>query len=383
MSPLFDILVDWVHGRLEEDKARMRLVFLVLSALCLVGVFALLGGGSYFVDPPTMLAVLLHGPLLTAGYHGPRRLLAALRNAFSRKPDESAASAHVHRSVLQTLRRLVLASGSLGLLIGLVLMLARLDDPKTIVPAAAVALLSPLYAFALAELLLAPLIRPRQPEPLETSDEGHLAGYRQADNAKETKVARPGAGALALRWLCVLLGLMFFAPAILLHGSLSAFVSAPSALLVIGTGVLLTTAIRGPQALRTALGAAYRPRNCEAEDLQAALEYLACLRKNTARSGALAVAIATLGIMHSYSDPSRIGPYMALGLLGLFYAIWLAELVLVPLAARLARHLGHGSAAAEAFIEKVGARAWLPTLFTVTTALATWASLMLILSRSS
>jgi flagellar motor component MotA len=367
---------------LEEDKAMVRFVFLVLSALCLVGVFALLGGGSYFVVPPTMLAVLLPGPLLTAGYHGPRRLLAALRNAFSRNPDESAASAHVHRSVLQTLRGLVLASGSLGLLIGLVLMLARLDDPKTILPAAAVALLSPLYAFALAEIVLAPLIRPRQPETLETSDEAHLAGYRQADNAKETKVARPGAGALALRWLCVLLGFMFFAPAILLHGSLSAFLSAPAALLVIGTGVLLTTAIRGPQALRAALGAAYRPRNCEPEDLQAALAYVVCLHMNTARSGVLAVAYATLGIMHSYSDPSRIGPYMALGLLGLFYAIWLAELVLVPLAARLARHLGPGSAAVESFIEKSGS-AWWPAVFTVATTLATWASLMLILSRSS
>ena len=60
--------------------------------------------------------------------------------------------------VLSTARNLASGSGVLGTLIGLVNMLAKMDDPSAIGPAMAVALLTVLYGVLLAEFILGPLI---------------------------------------------------------------------------------------------------------------------------------------------------------------------------------------------------------------------------------
>ena len=55
------------------------------------------------------------------------------------------------------MRLVALGSGLVGTLIGLISMLANMDDPKAIGPAMAVALLTALYGIFIAELCLAPM----------------------------------------------------------------------------------------------------------------------------------------------------------------------------------------------------------------------------------
>ena len=62
-----------------------------------------------------------------------------------------------HATVLLTLRNTFLGAGAVGALIGTVQMLSAMDDPSKIGPSMAVAILSLLYGFLLADLLVGPL----------------------------------------------------------------------------------------------------------------------------------------------------------------------------------------------------------------------------------
>ena len=68
------------------------------------------------------------------------------------------AEAQQHVRTLSTVRILASASGVVGALIGMVNMLANMDDPRAIGPAMAVALLTVLYGVIIAELFVGPLI---------------------------------------------------------------------------------------------------------------------------------------------------------------------------------------------------------------------------------
>ena len=74
--------------------------------------------------------------------------------------------------MFSTIRGILHGVGMLGFLIGLVVMLASLDDPKSIGPAMAVSILSSFYALVIAEFLVAPMAnslpaRVTDPEALE------------------------------------------------------------------------------------------------------------------------------------------------------------------------------------------------------------------------
>ena len=84
-------------------------------------------------------------------------MLTALVAALSSRSLTPHESLH-HQRVLSTARLLAASSGVVGTLIGLVQMLANMDDPSKIGPAMAVALLCTFYGIILAEICLAPLI---------------------------------------------------------------------------------------------------------------------------------------------------------------------------------------------------------------------------------
>ena len=109
---------------------------------------------AYF-DGPSLLIVLLPTALFGASFHTPEGLASAIRFALSEQVDpQKAQKASV---TLRTLHSLAIATGIVGFLIGLVAMLANLDDPAKIGPAVAVAILCPLYGTLLAEFLFRPL----------------------------------------------------------------------------------------------------------------------------------------------------------------------------------------------------------------------------------
>ncbi len=135
----------------------MGLLFGALGVgMILAGI--LMGGRlGLFIDPPSVAIVFGITFFFTFAYHSAGQFFAALTKGFGREP-VPANEAQQHIRVLWTARTLATASGVIGSLIGFVNMLANMDDPKSIGPAMAVALLTMLYAVILAEGLFGPLI---------------------------------------------------------------------------------------------------------------------------------------------------------------------------------------------------------------------------------
>ncbi|MBU0550484.1 MotA/TolQ/ExbB proton channel family protein [Myxococcota bacterium] len=126
----------------------------LLSGFALFPIAALFSGDlAIFIDLPSILLVTLAPPLIVIGHHGMRGFIRALQVGAGAKPEEESPR------VLQSLRDLSCAAGAIGFLIGLVQLLANLDDPTRVGPALAVAMLTVLYGLALAELLYAPILR--------------------------------------------------------------------------------------------------------------------------------------------------------------------------------------------------------------------------------
>ena len=132
-------------------------------------VWALLGFGMFalaatihsslqiFFDAPSLFIVFVPSLLLSFAFHGPSSVFDALR---SNERDEQALKDSI--VILRTLQNLTRACGCIGSLMGLVMMLANMDNPAKIGPAMAVAVLSVLYGLFIAELFLGPLIAQRQ-----------------------------------------------------------------------------------------------------------------------------------------------------------------------------------------------------------------------------
>jgi hypothetical protein len=106
---------------------------------------------ALFIDLPSLLFVGGGSLLFGLTHHSPEALFLAHQAAFTSE-SLSNEEAQPHLGVLATLRGLYLGIGSLGVLIGFIKMLARLDDPHSVGPAMAVACLPLLYGVILAEL---------------------------------------------------------------------------------------------------------------------------------------------------------------------------------------------------------------------------------------
>ena len=119
---------------------------------------------------------------------------------------------------MQSLRALLLASGSLGLVIGMVKMLQSLDDPSTVGPATAVALLCPAYAFIFAEVLVAPLIRGVTAPMPEAIVSEHHGGYRDASGDADKSEDSASSAAVFGRVVLFLIGLAVFVAAMAFGG---------------------------------------------------------------------------------------------------------------------------------------------------------------------
>jgi len=143
-----------------------------LARVLVLGMFggAILMGGNLamFINLPSLLIVIGGGLFVSLSFHSP----TAVRNALVAGSAGTAANPHdlkKHRNVLGTMRTSVVGCGVLGTLIGLVQMLANLDDPKKLGPAMAVALLTLIYSVLLSELFLAPMSNGLLGEELKNS----------------------------------------------------------------------------------------------------------------------------------------------------------------------------------------------------------------------
>ena len=135
----------------------MGILFGVLGIGVVLGAMSYGGEVRLYIDLPSVAYVFGGTIFFSCAYQSPGSIAAALKTAFGRGP-LSDQDARVHIGVLSSVRIIASASGVLGSLIGMISMLANMDDPKSIGPAMAVALLTLFYAVIIAELFIGPLI---------------------------------------------------------------------------------------------------------------------------------------------------------------------------------------------------------------------------------
>ncbi len=124
--------------------------FALMIGLVLVGIL-MSSPLEIFVDPASAMIVL--GVTIGGSFASlpPARIGQALKDSVSTGPIESEQALR-SSGVFFRLSELAIGAGFIGTLIGLVAMLANMDDPTAIGPAMAVALLTLLYGFLLSEL---------------------------------------------------------------------------------------------------------------------------------------------------------------------------------------------------------------------------------------
>ena len=131
----------------------MKLVWLFMGFGTFLLAVSLNAELAMFVDLASVLVVAVPTLSLSFAFFGPKAVGSALR--WQTNSDEDLETSI---EVLRGVQNLARGCGCVGSLLGLVMMLARMDDPAKIGPAMAVALLSVLYGLFIAELLLGPLI---------------------------------------------------------------------------------------------------------------------------------------------------------------------------------------------------------------------------------
>ena len=124
----------------------MRIIGWMCALLCLGAAMSMSGGLTIYINLPSALIVLVVGFGTLTFAHGGKNLVLLLRALFSQVEEKDAQRVAL---VAQSAHKSFLYAGGLGSLVGVVAMLANLDDPSAIGPAVAVALLTLLYgAFA-------------------------------------------------------------------------------------------------------------------------------------------------------------------------------------------------------------------------------------------
>lgn len=112
------------------------MIFLSITTIDFSGLF-------YFVNIPAILFVLLGTIFFTLSTFSVRELFQAIRYIFVKQVDREKLKLGI--SVLQTIRSYSTALGLLGMVLGVILMLRRLEDPRMILIAISIYLLPMFY----------------------------------------------------------------------------------------------------------------------------------------------------------------------------------------------------------------------------------------------
>ncbi len=290
-----------------------RLFAAVLVLGLILGAILLNSPLAVFIHLPSVLLVLgvtLGGILVS---HTPAKLTGGIRGYLSRGRLDPA-QADRNAALFGQLADLALASGLVGPLIGIAIILTNLDDPAKLGPPMAVCLLTMFYAVvcqlvfhSAAADCLARKEPPRKPRP-------------SADRFAWRKVVGLGvvAGGLVV--------------AIVLHSPPLVLLHAPSFCLVaVGTaaGIFLS---HTPSDVRTVLAGFFGSRDLEEPEAQDGFALYSRLADLAVEMGLIGTLIGVVAVLQSLDDPTKVGPPMAVALLTLLYGVLLSELVFRPAA---------------------------------------------------
>lgn len=128
----------------------MRYLGTLMVVLGIASVIVLADSAPAFIDIPGLIFVVVVGFGILFAAHG-RSLLGA--------PDSPSGKGGFEPAVAETGMKAFIAAGWLGVLIGVIQLLAALDDPAQLGQATALALLTAFYGYGIAYTVFLPLSR--------------------------------------------------------------------------------------------------------------------------------------------------------------------------------------------------------------------------------
>ena len=169
-------------GSLGKGETIMKILFTLLG--CGLMLLAICAGGNFmaFVNLPSVAIVIAGAIFFSLAHHRFDDITEAFQNALS---SDASQNSQKDIAVFATLRKTTYGSGVAGTLIGLIQMLQSLDDPRSIGPAMAVALLTALYSVVLVEFLIDPMVNrilakngagPQEPLQMAPGQSAHAVG---------------------------------------------------------------------------------------------------------------------------------------------------------------------------------------------------------------
>lgn len=276
-----------------------------IIALVLIVIFIALGISSsgslaLFIDIGSMLIVLG----ITLGM-----ALIALR--FSEIFASLFGSTHyLNRTTVFFLGNTFFLAGAIGTLIGVVLMLAHLDDPAALGPGLAVALLTLIYGFTL-KFIIDSFGRTSLPVPTSISDSAEKVGISPS-----------------MAVLGVILFIVFISFGILTGGSITLFIDIGTILICVGGGLAALFVSNSLQDIKNALKGGFGGIYTSVEEARNAVRITSNMYNRFFAFGFIGVIIGLLIMFVNMDNPASLGPGMAIVILSFLYAICLGMIVL-------------------------------------------------------
>ena len=138
-----------------------------------------------------------------------------------------------------------------------------------------------------------------------------------------------------MRLVFGILGFGLLIMAILIGGSLDAFVNMPSVAVVLGGTALLTLAYHSPENVLAAIRAGIAGEDFDADASAKHISVLSSIRLLAVGTGMVGTLIGLVSMLQNMDDPSAIGPAMAMALLTALYGVIIAELMVGPMINRI------------------------------------------------
>lgn len=200
--------------------------------------------------------------------------------------------------------------GSIGTLIGLILMLANLSDPDALIPGMTVAFTTLAYGFILKFIV----------ESFRIT----LSSQKSSSSGSLNKTRKSTASAI----VGIVLFFVFILLTVLLGGSPMLFVSAPSAMIVVGGGLMAVLVTNSRKDIFNSLKGGFGGTYDSVEEAKDAVKVTSNMYNRFISFGFIGVMVGLFFMFSNLSNPNALGPGMAVALITFFYALCLAFIIL-------------------------------------------------------
>lgn len=286
--------------------ALKKLIFSLIPIGTIYLTIAMLTDVGLFLNPITLIVMISIIFGLSMIYRSPKETAI---NIFSNK------NRLMNNVAVEFIGDSFILAGVISTFIGMVLMLANLDDQDMLIPGFAIAFLSTVQGFVLKFLI----------DPFKLNST--ISGESEPDRSEKT-------GNSSLFTIIGIISiLIIIAAGILLGGSLMLFVMIPAVMLVLGGGgaaVLIRNSIPDiKHGFKGGFGGIYS----SLDEVKSAVNTLSNIYNRIMGFGFIGLLIGIFVMFIHLDEPGRLGPGMALSLISIFYALVLAILLLAFMAA--------------------------------------------------